>query len=223
MKAALKSTIMEILDQSKDTGIVDDLACIDTDLCYQLNLKVNSEGTIEVDREKRIDLAMILVEQGVEIVDVVELMTWKDFEGLVAGILSENSFSCTESFRRRGTADIKGMEIDVIGIRGRTALAIDAKMWSVRGGKASALRTASEKQKQRTNRLITQLERLSNKLPSMTKGQYTIFPIMVTWLVEEVEMHEGVPVVPVFKLNGFIQDFEIYEAVSYTHLRAHET
>ena len=34
---------------------------------------------------------------------------------------------------------------------------------------------------------------------------------MVTWLVEEVEMHEGVPVVPVFKLNGFIQDFETYE------------
>jgi len=84
-------------------------------------------------------------------------------------------------------------------------------MWSVRGGKASALRTAAEKQKERTNRLTTQLERLYKKIPSMTTGPYTIFPIMVTWLVEEVEMHEGVPVVPVFKLNGFIQDFEIYE------------
>ncbi|MHA1286813.1 MAG: hypothetical protein ACTSPB_05345, partial [Candidatus Thorarchaeota archaeon] len=55
-------------------------------------------------------------------------------------------------------------------------------------------------------------------IPSMTKGQYTIFPIMVTWLVEDVEMHEGVPVVPVFKFNGFIQDFEMYEdrIVSYS-------
>jgi len=138
-------------------------------------------------------------------------LTWKDFEGLIANILSANSFTCTESFRRRGTSNIKGMEIDVIGIRGHIALSIDAKMWSIRGGKASALRTAAEKQKERTNRLTFQLEKLSKKISSMAKGQYTIFPIMVTWLVEDVEMHEGVPVVPVFKLNGFIQDFELYE------------
>jgi len=218
MKTTCKSTVIEILDQSKDTGIVDDLECVDTDLCYDLNLQVNAEGKIVVDREKRIHLAMLLTEQGMEIADVIDLMTWKDFEGLVASILSENSFICTESFRRRGTSHIKGMEIDVIGIRGHVALSVDAKMWSVRGGKASALRTAAEKQKERTNRLSTQLQQLSKKIPSMTKGRYTIFPVMVTWLVEEVEMHEGVPVVPVFKLNGFIQDFEIYEdlIVSYS-------
>lgn len=218
MKRSLKSTIIEILDQSKETGLADDIECLDMDLCYDLNLNVNTEGVIAVDREKRIDLAMLLTEQGMEIADVVDLMTWKDFEGLVASILSENSFVCTESFRRKGTASIKGMEIDVIGIRGRIALSVDAKMWSVRGGKASALRTAAEKQKERTNKLTTQLEQLSKKMPLMTMGQYTIFPVMVTWLVEEVEMHEGVPVVPVFKLNGFIQDFEIYEdrIVSYT-------
>lgn len=211
MKNALKSTIIEILDQSKETGIVDDLECVNTDICYELNLQVSTEGKIVVDRDMRIELAMLLTEQGMEIANIVKLMTWKDFEGLVANILSENSFSCTESFRRRGTTNVKGMEIDVIGIRGRTALSIDAKMWSVRGGKVSALRTAAEKQKERTNRLTSQLKRLSKKITSMTKGQYTIFPIMVTWLVEDVEMHEGVPVVPVFKLNGFIQDFEIYE------------
>jgi hypothetical protein len=211
MNITLKSTIMEILDQSKESGIVEDLETLDIDLCGHLNLHVTEEGTILVDREKRIDLAMLVTEKGAEIVDVVEVMTWKDFEGLVASILTENSFSCTESFRRRGTSDVKGMEIDVIGIRGRTALSVDAKMWSVRGGKASALRTAAEKQKERTSRLTTQLGRLSKKLPSMTKGQYTIFPTMVTWLVEEVEMHEGIPVVPVFKLNSFIQDFEMYE------------
>jgi hypothetical protein len=211
MKSTLKSTIIEILDQSKETGIVDNLEYVNADLCYDLNLKISTEGKIVVNRDRRIELAMLLTEQGTEIVDVVKLMTWKDFEGLVANILSENSFSCTESFRRRGARDVKGMEIDVIGIRGRIALSIDAKMWSIRGGKASALRTAAEKQKERTIRLTHQLEKLSKKIPSLTRGQYTIFPIMVTWLVEEVEMHEGVPVVPVFKLNGFIQDFEIYE------------
>ncbi len=218
MKATLKSTILEILDQSKETGIVVDLECVDTDLCYELNLHVNQDETIVVGREKRIDLAMLITEQGFEISEVVKLMTWKDFEGLIASILSENNFACTESFRRRGTSEVKGMEIDVIGIRGNKALSVDAKMWSVRGGKASTLRTAAEKQKERTFRLTSQLAQLSKKIPSMMKGPYTIIPVMVTWLVEEVELHEGVPVVPVFKLNSFIQDFEMYEdlVVSYT-------
>ncbi|TFG32359.1 hypothetical protein EU528_03800 [Candidatus Thorarchaeota archaeon] len=220
MNITLKSTIMEILDQSKESGIAEDLETLDMDLCRNLNLLINEEGTILVNREKRIDLAMLATKIGVEIADVVKLMTWKDFEGLVASILTENSFRCTESFRRKGTSVVKGMEIDVIGIRGRTALSVDAKMWSVRGGKTSALRTAAEKQKERTSRLTSQLERLSKKIPSMIKGQYIIFPTMVTWLVEEVEMHEGVPVVPVFKFNSFIQDFEIYEdrIVSYSGL-----
>ena len=218
MKATFKSTILEILDQSKEIGIVVDFECVDTDLCHELNLSINPDGTMTIDREKRIDLAMLITENGVEIAEVVKLMTWKDFEGLIASILSENNFACTESFRRRGTSDIKGMEIDVIGIRGRMALSVDAKMWSVRGGKASALRTAAEKQKERTFRLTSQLAQLSKKIPSMMKGLYTIIPVMVTWLVEEVELHEGVPVIPVFKLNSFIQDFEMYEdrVVSYT-------
>jgi len=183
MKATLKSTILEILDQSKETGIVVDLECVDTDLCYELNLSVNQDGTIVVDREKRIDLAMLITENGVEIAEVVKLLTWKDFEGLIANIMSENNFACTESFRRRGTSEVKGMEIDVIGIRGHMALSVDAKMWSVRGGKASALRTAAEKQKERTFRLTNQLPQLSKKITSMLKGLYTIIPVMVTWLL----------------------------------------
>ncbi len=112
MKATLKSTILEILDQSKETGIVVDFECVDTDLCHELNLSINPDGTMTIDREKRIDLAMLITENGVEIAEVVKLMTWKDFEGLIASILSENNFACTESFRRRGTSEVKGMEID---------------------------------------------------------------------------------------------------------------
>ncbi len=211
MKSSLKSTIIDLLDQSKETGVVEYTESLDLDICYSFNLRVNEQGTIVVDREKRIELAMIATEAGVQIVDVVNLLTWKDFEGLIANILTENNFKCAESFRRRGTSDVKGMEIDVIGVRGRTIISVDAKMWSVRGGKGSALRDAAEKQKIRTGRLSSEMDRLSEKIPSMTPGNYIIFPTMVTWLVEEVEMHEGVPVVPVFKLNGFIQDFEIYE------------
>ena len=45
----------------------------------------------------------------------------------------------------------------------------------------------------------------------MRGGEYEFIPIIVTWLVEEVEMHEGVPIVPVFKFNSFILNFEQYQ------------
>ena len=91
-------------------------------------------------------------------------------------------------------------------------------MCGFRSGKASALKSAAEKENKRTVELASELDRLSKKLNTLTEGPYTIFPVIVTWLVEEVELHEGVPVVPVFKLNSFILDLEQYEdmVVSYS-------
>ena len=56
MNNAVKSTIIEILSQSKESGTVEDLECVDLDLCIELNLLTDAEGKIVVDREKRIDL-----------------------------------------------------------------------------------------------------------------------------------------------------------------------
>ena len=103
------------------------------------------------------------------------------------------------------------MEIDVIGLKNKTLLVIDAKMWGVRSGKASALRTAIDKQKERTVRLSNQLDRLAKKMTKLKGGTYELIPIMVTWLVEEVEIHQGVPVIPVFKLNSFLLAISEYE------------
>jgi hypothetical protein len=97
---------------------------------------------------------------GIEAESVVLNMTWKDFEGLVAQVLSENDFECTESFRRRGNELKEGMEIDVIGVKGDTMLVVDAKMWGVRKNKASALMEAVKKQIIRTERLASQLDKL---------------------------------------------------------------
>jgi hypothetical protein len=148
----------------------------------------------------------------------MELLTWKDFEGFVAAILTEHTYQCVESFRRRGNSQMHGMEIDVIGVRGATIIAIDAKMWGIRSGKATALKTAAEKQKTRTQELSEELDKLAKKIGKLSAREYQLLPVIVTWLVEEVELHEGVPVVPIFKLNAFILDFDQYEdlIVSYS-------
>ena len=213
MSSNFIKTALDILKETTDSNIVSENEYINSDVILDLGLQRNVEGQISVDREKRISIAMTLVEKGVAIGEIIELLTWKDFEGLVAGILTENGFRCIESFRRKGTNTIQGMEIDVVGIRGKTILAVDAKMWGIRGGKSNALRRAAEKQKERTYRLTSQFNQLSKRVGSMNRGEYEIIPIIVTWLVEGLELHDCVPVVPVFKFNSFILDFEQFQDI----------
>ncbi|MDF1538393.1 MAG: hypothetical protein P1Q69_05780 [Candidatus Thorarchaeota archaeon] len=165
----------------------------------------------KISREIRSAIALKAITHGAQPEVVVENMTWKDFEGLIAQILSENNYAYTESFRRRGTATIQGMEIDVIGVKGNSIIVVDAKMWGIRSGKASALMGAVTKQITRTERLAQQLDRLSKKISGMKPGSYSLTPVMVTWLVEEVELYEGVPVVPIFKLNSFLNEIDRFQ------------
>jgi hypothetical protein len=210
MKPNFNNTIIEILKQTKDGGVITKENESLTSFLELFSISKDKEGKLIVDREKRINIAMVAVQRGMEIAEVISLLTWKDFEGLIASILVEHGFHCVESYRRRGNSIMKGMEIDVIGIRGQAVLSVDAKMWGVRGGKSSALRTAAVKQKERTIRLANQSEHLSKKIQIERHRNYEFFPILTTWLVEEVELYEGVPVVPIFKFNSFILDFETY-------------
>lgn len=210
--------VLKVLKQTQEIHIVTHEEGLDPDILAQFEIVRDSEGRITVDREKRISLAMFAIGKGADITEVIGLLTWKDFEGMIANIMTENGFSCIESYRRRGDTSIRGMEIDVIGIRGQLVFSVDAKMWGIRGGKSSALRVAAEKQKERTKQLLAQHEHLSKRLQLIVPGEYEFIPILVTWLVEEVELHEGVPVIPVFKFNSFILDFDTYRdlIVSYT-------
>ncbi len=211
MSSEIIQTITEVLKQTKEGGNITFTNSLTVKGLEQLGLPIPKEIPVSITRTQRIDLAKMAVEEGANIGQVVDLLTWKDFEGFVASILSDNSYRCIESYRRRGNSTIQGMEIDVIGVKGDIIVAIDAKMWSIRSGKTSALKTAAEKQKKRTWELSEELDKLSKKIGVLAEKTYKLFPVLVTWLVEEVELHQGVPVVPIFKLNSFILDLDQYE------------
>lgn len=221
MAQDIQNSIIEILKQTKEN---EGLICTDTldnETIEQLGLGYYGQTKLSINREQRITLAKKAVNLGVNFSEIVELLTWKDFEGFVASVLIENNYVCIESYRRRGSSLTKGMEIDVIGQRGKTIVAIDAKMWSIRAGKAAALKKAAEKQKDRTKELSFELSNLSKKIGGLPAGDYQFIPVIVTWLVEEVELHEGVPVVPIFKLNSFILDLDQYDDIIATYLGYH--
>ncbi|MFW9918235.1 MAG: hypothetical protein ACFFED_01435 [Candidatus Thorarchaeota archaeon] len=195
--------ILKLSKESEHTELPDSLQELLTNFGYN--------NTSEINREMRIEIALEAISRGCEAEIVIQQLTWKDFEGFVARVLQENDYHCTESYRRRGNKLVEGMEIDVIGVKGRSILAIDAKMWGIRSGKTSAIKEAIKKQVIRTERLSHDLEKLSKKIPAMSPGIYTLIPIMATWLVEDVQIHEGVPVIPIFKLNAFLLDLARFE------------
>ena len=203
--------IIDLLNESKEMGEISNPDNAKTEFLKSIGIEANEEGDWILERTHRINLALKVISMGAKPEVVVKEMNWKDFEGFVAEILSENNFRCVESFRRRGTSRIRGMEIDVVGVRGTTIVSVDAKMWGIRSGKVSALKTAAENQHVRTRRLGNHLEKLSEKLGGIKPGLYSLIPLLVTWLVEDIEIHEGVPVIPVFKFNAFILNLNQYE------------
>jgi hypothetical protein len=211
MSSNYLSNLMIVLKKTKDSAPFSPTDKTVTGILVEAGASQTLDDSWSLDRSARVALAMHAISLGAEPERVVNLLSWKDFEGLVAGILGENDYRCVESFRRRGTSTIQGMEIDVIGVRGQRMVAVDAKMWGVRAGKSSALRSAAERQRERTARLCSEIECLAEKFGGLPRGTYTLMPILVTWLVEEVILNEGVPIVPVFKLNSFILEISNYE------------
>lgn len=211
MNENIQETLVSILKQSKNDTAIRSPKGLMMKVFEELGVNQESDGRWILTREQRIAIALKAISVGVEPETVVMNMTWKDFEGLIAQVLTENNYDCTESFRRRGTKLEEGMEIDVIGVKGDSILVIDAKMWGLRKYKVSALIEAVKKQIIRTERLADQLDNLTTRLSNLKPRRYSLYPIMVTWLVEDVKFYEGVPVVPIFKLNAFLQELSRFQ------------
>ncbi|MGY5875321.1 MAG: hypothetical protein RTU30_06225 [Candidatus Thorarchaeota archaeon] len=209
-------TIIDLLRRTKESEVLYSVSESDESVLIDFNLTPEVEGSWSLDRRTRIELAMAAISKGAETEAVVGHLTWKDFEGFVANVLEEHNFRCTESYRRKGNSNIRGMEIDVIGVRGSTILSVDAKMWGTRKNKSSAIKSAAEKQIVRTVRLCHEISRLSKKIGEIKPGLYKMVPLIVTWFIEDVEFHDGVPILPLIKFNSFILDLDSYEEMIVT-------
>ncbi|MBD3405131.1 MAG: hypothetical protein GF411_03225 [Candidatus Lokiarchaeota archaeon] len=203
--------LLEILEHSKDNNVFSNPTQKTIEVVQTIGIGTFDEKGLTLSREERMKLAMFAVSRGLDFENVIAQLTWKDFEGFVTEVMKEHSFKCVESLRRVGNTLIEGMEIDVVGVRSSTIITIDAKMWGIRKGKTTALKNAAEKQMKRADELSRNLSILYRKMPRLASQEYKVYPMLVTWLVEEVLLHEGIPIVPIFKLNSFLLEFERYQ------------
>jgi len=125
---------------------------------------------------------------------------WQDFERLAAFIFAENDFHVKTNTVK--TYNKKRRQYDVIARKNNKTFLIECKKWSGNRYRLSALKTAVKKHKERCEFY----RNLSDENP---------IPVIVTLIEEEILIFESVPIVPISRLNSFINE-EDKEVVDWT-------
>jgi Holliday junction resolvase len=120
---------------------------------------------------------------------------WQNFERLAAFILEENCFQV--KIDKVKTFNKKRRQYDVIAKRGNQILLVECKKWSGNRYRLSALKRAIEQHKERT------------AFYKSITGEDAV-PIIVTLVEEDIQFYEGMPIVPIQKLNSFINEMDKY-------------
>jgi Holliday junction resolvase len=124
---------------------------------------------------------------------VAEGSPWQDFERLTAFIFGQNGFAT-----RVGTVKTRGRQrrqYDVIARKDALTLLVECKQWSGNRYRLSALKLAAGKHRERT------------AFYESITGESAV-PVIVVLIEEEIRVFEGIPLVPVHRLNAFIGELD---------------
>ncbi len=125
--------------------------------------------------------------------DVSKSVVWQNFERLVSFICEENGFRIKTNTVK--TSNRKRRQYDVIAKRNHETFLIECKKWAGNRTRLSALKAAVKKHKERTE-----------FYKKLTKEQ--AIPVIVTLIEEEIKFYEDVPIVPISKLNSFLNEID---------------
>ena len=120
-------------------------------------------------------------------------VVWQNFERLTAFIFEKNNFQAATNTVK--TLKKKRRQYDVIAKTNSKTFLVECKKWAGNRSRLSALKKAIEMHKERTEfyRFLTREDAV---------------PIVVTLVEEEIRSYEGVPIVPILRLNSFINELD---------------
>ncbi|HPT19487.1 MAG TPA: restriction endonuclease [Methanothrix sp.] len=122
---------------------------------------------------------------------VSEEAVWQNFERLAAFIFEQNGFSALRG--RIVTLNRRRRQYDVIARKNDKTFLVECKRWSGSRYRLSALLRAVEQHRERC------------EFYRAATGERAR-PVIVTLIEEEVQFHDGIPIVPIHKLNSFLQE-----------------
>ncbi len=157
------------------------------------NFMQNGIGTFEDNlihfhENDKLKTSLLAIRMGAPIDEISQLLDWKDFESLVSEILESREFDTTRNL----ILTKPRMEIDVVGIKGGVAILIDCKHWKRLS--YSSLESAVNKQIERTKRYVAK-EKVQAAIPA------------IVTLYQEVKFMNKVPIIPIFQLDSFCEEF----------------
>jgi Holliday junction resolvase-like predicted endonuclease len=150
-----------------------------------------------------LELVKNCVNENIE--HVLQDLDWREFENTIAEIFSINGFKIEQNFRFKTK---KRYEIDVVAIRANMVFCVDCKQW--RGGryKKSGLKRAIIMQKERVEELEGFIIDDTDMKRNLGIDKQCIYPLIVTLFEENLIEFENCFIVPAWKLNSFLLDFE---------------
>ena len=118
---------------------------------------------------------------------------WQNFERLVAFIFEVNDFQVV--INKIKTFERKRRQYDVIARKNDRIFLVECKKWAGNRPRLSALKKAIVQHKERT------------EFYENLTGEATT-PILVTFIEEDIKFYEDLPIIPIFKLNSFINEID---------------
>jgi len=155
----------------------------------QNGIGVFQDEQIHFKDNDKLKTSLLALRLGAPIDEVSQILDWKDFEALVSEILETREFDVTKNL----TLTKPRMQIDVVGVKAGVAILIDCKHWKRLS--YSALENAVNKQIERTKQYVIK-EKVRGALPAI-----------VTLYQEEVKFIKKVPIIPIFQLDSFCDEF----------------
>lgn len=169
------------------------------ELVMRLGGSVSVSGD-EVVVSSRAEAAAELIRLGADPEVVSRRLSWRDFEGFAASALEEAGFRVWRNLRSPGRG---GFEVDVVGVRAPYAVAVDCKRWAYRVSSPSRIAEAAAAQRRRSEMLAASWARLG--LPGVVR---VLVPALLVIRDDLDRFINGVAVVPVLRLRGFLEELE---------------
>jgi hypothetical protein len=217
-----KNFILNLLQMSKDHEEValSNIAAknnIKSEQVYKLLHSLNEEAdaklefntnTIHIPQKLKAPLILKAIESGIDLDQIIELLHWRDFESFCLMVFEYHEFKNIQNCHF--TQNRKRYEVDVVTVKEPLIFAIDAKKWKT--GHAGALKTVVENHLNRIKDFSQYLAKPLNrqKFQLKTAPALRIIPLIITSKMYELQIFHGVPIIPFFKLNGFITELHTF-------------
>jgi len=179
---------VSVKDFSMITDINEETARKILDNFMQNGIGTFEDNLIHFHENDKLKTSLLAIRMGAPIDEISQLLDWKDFESLVSEILESREFDTTRNL----ILTKPRMEIDVVGIKGGVAILIDCKHWKRLS--YSSLESAVNKQIERTKRYVAK-EKVQAAIPA------------IVTLYQEVKFINKIPIIPIFQLDSFCEEF----------------